>query len=836
MKVNVAVIERLVGFPLTNIDSLVTKINSQLGGVEEVINLADRYRGATIVKVAECEKHPDADRLHITKIDDGRSVLDVPRDENGLVQVVCGAPNVHAGMWAIWLPPGSTVPASIVEGDPFVLGARKLRGVLSQGMMAAADELALGSDHGGIVEITEDDLPEGAALVPGASFAEVFGLNTTIIDIENKMFTHRPDLFGQVGVAREIAGIFNRSFVSPEWYSSALQCDLAHSLPLTLARNTDGASRVMAVALEKVTVEPSPLWLQCQIVALGGKPINNIVDLTNYVMLMTAQPLHAYDYDKLAGHTLVARQAQEGESLTLLDGKDIVLTADDIVMADTEKPVGLAGIMGGKDTAVTDDTTRVVIEVATFDMFALRKSAMRHGVFTDALTRYNKGQSPLQNEHVLQYFLQLAADAGAVIASPVYDAMTSDVADARVGKQPRQVIVGGDIINSRLGLELSRSAIKQILGNVEVTVAGSDERMVVHVPFWRTDLAIPEDIVEEVGRLYGFNLLPRQLPQRRISPPPVNRLRQLQQLLRQGFVRSGANELVTYSFVHQNTLERAGQDPAHSFTISNALSPDLQYYRQTLLPNLLEKVRPNSKEGYHDFTLFEFGRVYNQQYPRGEKGMPAPRELASAVMTQKKPDGAMFYYVRQQMDELLTVIGIENQTYEAVSSEADKALVQQQGVFAPDRSAVVRVKGTEIGIIGELTAAARDNFRIQMPVAALTIDISALMNVWHENAQGYTPLSKYQWAQRDISIKAAADVSYSKLYGAAMQALQNVVGYHVTIEPLSIYQASHDAADVTTTFRITLTHHDKTPVKKDIEALLEQVSDAVSKQFGASIE
>ena len=398
------------------------------------------------------------------------------------------------------------------------------------------------------------------------------------------------------------------------------------------------------------------------------------------------------------------------------------------------------------------------------------------------------------------------------------------------------MIVGGDIINSRLGLELSRSAIKQILGNVEVTVAGSDERMVVHVPFWRTDLAIPEDIVEEVGRLYGFNLLPRQLPQRRISPPPVNRLRQLQQLLRQGFVRSGANELVTYSFVHQNTLERAGQDPAHSFTISNALSPDLQYYRQTLLPNLLEKVRPNSKEGYHDFTLFEFGPVYNQQYPRGEKGVPAPRELASAVMIQKKPDGAMFYYARQQMDELLTVIGIENQTYEAVSSEADKALVQQQGVFAPDRSAVVRVKGTEIGVVGELTAVARDNFRIQAPVAALTIDISALMSVWHENTQGYTPLSKYQWAQRDISIKAAADVPYSKLYSAAMQALQNTMGYHVTIEPLSIYQANRDAADATTTFRITLTHHDKTPVKKDIEALLEQVSDAVSKQFGASIE
>jgi phenylalanyl-tRNA synthetase beta chain len=345
--------------------------------------------------VVECVKHPDADRLSVTKIDDGGVVADVPRDESGLVQVVCGAPNVHADMWAIWLPPKSTVPASFDDDEPFVLDARPLHGVLSQGMLAAADELAIGTDHEGIVEIYEHDVPVGVELTAGASFAETFGLDDYVLDIENKMFTHRPDCFGQLGVAREIAGIFHQQFTSPEWYNVIQEFAGGDGLELEIFNEaTEVVPVFSAVAIKNIEVQPSPLWLQCQLVAMGGRPINNIVDATNYIMLMTAQPTHAYDYDKLRGSTLGARLARDGEKVSLLNGKEYELKNDDIVIADGEGVIGLAGIMGGADTEVSNDTKNIVLECANFDMYALRRTAMRHGIFTDALTRFNKGQSP----------------------------------------------------------------------------------------------------------------------------------------------------------------------------------------------------------------------------------------------------------------------------------------------------------------------------------------------------------------------------------------------------------------------------------------------------------
>ena len=617
MKVSLNIVRSLINFELPSVDELVLRVNQQLGGVEEVIDLGAKYSGARIVRVVECGKHPDADRLSVTKIDDGGAVPDVPRDDNGYVQVVCGAPNVHADMWAIWLPPGSTVPASFDDAEPFVLGARPLRGVLSQGMLAAADELAIGTDHKGIIEITENDLPSGAELQAGARFAEIFGLDDFVLDIENKMFTHRPDCFGQLGVAREIAGIFRQQFTSPEWYKAQQQFSTAEGLDLMV---TNGAPelvpRFMAVAIKDVEVKPSPLWLQCQLVAMGGKPINNIVDATNYIMLMTAQPTHAYDYDKLHGHQLGARLARPGEKVILLNGKEYELTADDIIIADGEGVIGLAGIMGGADTEVSDDTKNIVLECATFDMYALRKTAMRHGVFTDALARFNKGQSPLQNAAVLK---QLMSMVGGVQASEVFDEKLN------MFWGELSVSVSQGFIQSRLGLDqkpnlLTYDEILRLLHNVEMKAEESGTPVVdnskailklclkVTVPFWRTDIELPEDIVEEVGRLYGFDKLPRELPRRSIKPSPKNPRRELKNAVRQSLSRAGANEILTYSFVHERILKNAEQDVTQAYKLSNALSPDLQYYRLTVLPSLLDKVYTNIKSGHNEFALFEISK------------------------------------------------------------------------------------------------------------------------------------------------------------------------------------------------------------------------------------
>ena len=260
MKVSLNIVKSLVNFELPPVDELVARVNAQLGSVEKVIDLGAQYKDARIVHVVQCEPHPNADRLHVCLIDDGGAVANVPRDDKGYVQVVCGAPNVHADMWTVWLPPNSTVPASFDDAEPFVLNARKLRGVLSQGMLAAADELAIGTDHDGIVEISERDTPKGVALQAGDSFAQVFGLDDVVLDIENKMFTHRPDCFGQLGVAREISGIFGQAFTSPDWYTvaqkfadgSGLKLDIYNDIP-------DLVPRFMAGGVENGGVEPRPV-------------------------------------------------------------------------------------------------------------------------------------------------------------------------------------------------------------------------------------------------------------------------------------------------------------------------------------------------------------------------------------------------------------------------------------------------------------------------------------------------------------------------------------------------------------------------------------------------
>ena len=450
MKVSLNLIKQLINFELPPVDELVARVNQQLGGVEEVIDLNAKYGGARIVRVVECAKHPDADRLSVTKIDDGGAVADVPRDEGGLVQVVCGAPNVHADTWAIWLPPKSTVPASFDDDEPFVLDARPLRGVLSQGMLAAADELVIGADHEGIVEIAEHDVPSGVELRAGASFAETFGLDDYVLDIENKMFTHRPDCFGQLGVAREIAGIFHQQFTSPEWYNVIQEFAGGDGLEFEIFNEvTEVVPVFSAVAIKNIEVRPSPLWLQCQLVAMGGKPINNIVDATNYMMFMTAQPTHAYDYDKLRGSTIGARLARDGEKVSVLNGKEYELTADDIVIADGEGVIGLAGIMGGAETEVSSDTKNIVLECANFDMYALRRTAMRHGIFTDALTRFNKGQSPAQTDPVLK---QLMSMVGGVQASKVFDTSSYDKCIMPDGVHcVDSQGVSNEFINERLG-------------------------------------------------------------------------------------------------------------------------------------------------------------------------------------------------------------------------------------------------------------------------------------------------------------------------------------------------------------------------------------------------
>lgn len=844
MKVSLNTVKQLIDFELPPTDELVARVNAQLGKAEKVINLADKYKDALIVRVVECKKHENADKLSVTKIDDGGVVNDVPRDENGLVQVVCGAPNVHADMWAVWLPPGATVPASYDDAEPFVLSARELRGVLSQGMLAAADELAIGTAHDGIIEINADEWrPYTTEIKPGAKFAAAYGLDDTILDIENKMFTHRPDCFGQLGVAREIAGILGHKFTSPDWYLTMPQFEDGEGLNLEVFNDTpEKVPRAMFVAMKNVEIKPSPLWLQCALVAMGSKPINNIVDVTNYVMLLTAQPTHAYDYDKLRGQKIGARMARDGEVITLLNGKTYELTPDDIVIADGEGAIGLAGIMGGGNSEVSVETKNIVLEVATFDMYTLRKSSMRHGVFTDALARFNKGQSPLQNDRIINLLMMRIKDVSlAEQASGVFDRPIA----SRETQQP--VLVTPSFIMERLGRRLDNEYIRALLESVEFIIDehefnktesyesdldGIVERkeskvkekaMYVQTPFWRTDIELPEDIIEEVGRLYGFDKLPRELPLRSMQPAAKNELRDVKQKLRQSLEKFGANEVLTYSFVHENVMKRAEQDVSQAFQLSNALSPDLQYYRLSVLPSLLDKVHMNIKAGHDEFVLYEIGKAHNKKYHADDdEGLPAEMEMLDAVYASKKAgEGAPFYYMRRLVQALALDYGFTLR-FKPVTESLDYPLTAP---FDLSRSALLETyDGTFIGMIGELKQSVLKNFKLPGYTAAMSLDIEGLVSAINTFRQRYTPLSKYPSITQDVSLMVPDNVPYETVSMRVIGCLnEQSEKLDIKVSPVSIYRSKEATGEKTITVRIRFTSHGRTLSDDDVAPIMTTV-------------
>jgi phenylalanyl-tRNA synthetase beta chain len=830
VKVSLNTIKQYTDVDLS-VDELVAKINAQLGGVENVIDLEERYKDAVIVKVVSCDDHADADRLHVCKIDDGGVVKDVERDENGLVQVVCGAPNVKAGMFVVWLPPKSTVPSSFDDKELFVLEARALRGVVSNGMLASAKELAIGDSHEGILEIDPSEWkPNKVEIKPGTSFGAAYGLDDTVIDIENKMFTHRPDCFGQLGVAREIAGIQHQPFVSPDWYQSLPQFATGTGLKLEVRNDSPAnVSRFMAVAIKNVSVKPSPLWLQCELVRLGSKSISNIVDITNYVMLLTGQPLHAYDYDKVATGTLGAREAKKGETIALLNGKTIELDASDIVITDGSKPIGLAGVMGGGETEVSGETKNIILECATFDMYTVRRTSMRHGLFTDAVTRYNKGQSPLQNPYALHLAIQSVFDtAGGEQGSEVIDSKELSQFE-KAHTQP--ITLDDSFINSRLGLGLSRDEISRLLDNVECSVS-TEKDIVVTPPFWRTDLQLPEDIVEEVGRLYGFDKLPRELPGRSTKPAAKNAGREQAQRIREALSRAGADEVLTYSFVHKNVMERAGQDPAHAYKLGNALSPDLQYYRLSLTPSLLDKVHMNIKAGYDQFALFEMNKVhFKGEMDVDEPDVPNEDRMLALTITfgdKQKPAGSPYYYARRYLDQITSLEGLSVMPLADFDLATDEWGKQLTAAYEPNRSAVV-VKDDQIwGVVGEYKTSVKRAFKLPDFAAGFEIHQAAVV----QPGLGYTALSKYPSTDRDICFQVPREVSYGHIVATMKTVQRDEV--KIGLAPLDIYQPEAGTTK-NITVRVTLTPQLKTLSSEEAQHILDDVASRVVSELKATV-
>jgi phenylalanyl-tRNA synthetase beta chain len=850
MKVSVSWIRNLNNLYKTSadpmpkgIDDLVEKIGSQLGAVDEVTDLGKRYKGIVVAKVVSCEKHPNADKLSLCFIDDGGAVKNAERNENGHVQVVCGAPNVKAGLSVAWIPPGATVPATF-DKDPFVLEAREIRGKISNGMLASPKELALGDSHEGILVLNGEEKP-------GTRFADVYKLDDYIIDIENKMFTHRPELFGQLGIAREIAGIYGHAFKSPSWYridaeiptsnaQNGLKVEVKNEVPELVLR-------FCVLPVKDIKVGPSPVWMQSVLSRVGVKSINNIVDLTNYYTHFSAQPSHAYDYDKVKNLStgdkanFVVRKSNKGEKLKLLGGKEITLAEDAIMIATDKQAIGLGGIMGGADTEVDENTKNIVLEVANFDMNTIRRTSMAYGLFTDAATRFTKGQSPLQNQAVIA---KLAEDvlrfAGGKVSGGLIDDNHIAPETIKRGSLFEPVTTTLGFINERLGLSLNSDEVRKILTNVEFKVEATGEKLKISAPFWRTDIEIPEDIVEEVGRLYGYDKLPLELPKRGIAPAKINPILEFKSRLREILARAGANEVLNYSFVHGDLLEKVGQDKTLAFKLNNAISPDLQYYRLSLTPSLLEKIHPNIKAGFNEFALYEINKTHNKkQMGKDEPEVPREfQELALVFASSGKPraqSGAAYYQARKILDFIGRELGI-NLAYEAIEKDFGAEFFVTKP-FDITRTAKVsdKITGRPIGFIGEFKQEVINKLKLPKLTAGFEIDLELLHSITKPQRK-YEPLNRFPNLEQDITLRIDADSPYSSLeqfIESQLEKAKDELGYQYELLPLDIFQKDDDKKHKQISWKISLWHPEKTLTTAESNKLLDKISTEAKKELNA---
>ena len=806
---------------------LMKLIGSRLVEVEGTESLAEKYQNIYVAKVVKCTDIPDT-HLHLCEVDAGSLNQEFGKLENGLIQVVCGAPNVRAGLYVVWLAPGAIVPSTFGT-ENFQLSVRKLRGFLSYGMIAGADELGFGTDHKCIAELAPD------LAKPGTPITQALDLDDLIIDIENKSLTHRPDTFGLIGFAREVAGILNQPFENPEIFqgdfdfqSQVLAIDNSTRVtqaPIIEIQDSVLCPRYSCVVLDennfKQNIVDNDSLLTREGVFLyksGMRPISQIVDATNLTMLETGQPLHAFDYDKFIalGGTdtpkIIIRAAKPGEKITLIDDTEVELNSNDIVITSNNVPVALAGAMGGKNTEIDTNTKRILIESATFSLYNLRKTQMAHGIFSEAITRFTKGQPVFGTIPALRLCLSKLG---------VKDFSKLIFADclAAVPKQESISITLQDL-NQTLGAVFNLEQISKTLKNVGFLVELSSDNQTINItaPLWRTDIHIKEDIYEEVGRLTGFDNIPKSLPLRPFKGSPKNQPFALKREIRNILSdQLGANELLTYSFVSKALQEKVGENITDSYEIINSISPELQCFRQSLVPSLLEKVYENQKAGYKDFILYEMNQVAKHSFGLLDDQTP---KLESHLAITLEGD---FYKIKNLCLALGASLG-----FDFIFTKYEE---QEYSYFEPLHSANISLGQNIIGALGEIKYSVQKSMKLK-GLAALELNLGALLGaprVLHVAQK----ISRFPSVSRDLTIKTPDTISFENLEQAIKCVLtQDSLIY--TLEPVSIYRQSEKNTSRNCSFHLCFASTVKTMSADEISAIMKQIEQNVT-ALGAEI-
>lgn len=694
-------VEGGVAVSLAELANLITTKTAEQEGVEPV---GAHFGSVRVVRVLEAEPIPSSHNRR-ARIDAGPGL--------GEKTVVCGAPNCRAGLLTAWVPPGT-----LLEGRE--IGKAKISGVESEGMLASGAELGINRDNDGIVELAE-------ALQPGDALPSLRADH--ILEIDNKSLTHRPDLWGHLGMAREVAAITGRRVQDP--VKPALLPPAAGGAPFTVEIEDHGlCPRYSALVFENVTVGPSPAWLQYRLQSIGLNPINNIVDVTNYLLAELPQPTHAFDADALAGSTIFVRRARAGESIQALNSEEYALDEQALVIADAQGPIAVAGVIGGMASSVTGKTRRIVFESANFNAASVRQTSSRLKVRTDASMRFEKAQDPHNTVRALARAVELLSEVcpGIRLVGGVID-------NSAALKTPPEIDLPLDWLRRKLGRAVEAKEVRGILEALEFKVAEpAPGTFRVQVPTWRAtkDISIKDDLVEEVGRMLGYGSITPTAPAVPATPPPANAERDFLHRVRAVATQQGFHDAYNYSFVNEAQVRELGLDPAAHIRVLNPIASDQDLLRTTLLCGVLKNVRDNLR--HRDAArFFEIG------YEIHKRAGDLPDEVAhlAACVYARSGDGTAQLLEAKRLAECLLPGGVQ------VAAEPARPFEH------PYRAYAVSWRGRAVGRVFEFHPTVTEGAR----AAVLDLDLRRIQALG-EAVVKYTPLRRFPTSAFDLSVLA----------------------------------------------------------------------------------
>ena len=815
MNISYKWLKEYVDFDLTaqQVCDALTSTGLEVDALEEVQSIKGGLKGLYVGKVLTCEMHPNSDHLHVTTVDLGKGEPS---------QIVCGAPNVAAGQKVIVADLGCV----LYDGDKeFVIKKSKLRGVESNGMICAEDEIGIGNDHSGIIVLPED-------AVVGTPAAEYYHLeNDWLIEVD--ITANRADGLSHWGVARDLYAWLKSNGYETQMHRpdcSKFKVD-NHNLPIEVTiENQEACKRYACVSVTDCEVKESPDWLKNRLTTIGLRPINNIVDITNYIMMAYGQPLHTFDADMVKGHKIVVKTMPDGTPFQTLDGVEHKLSDRDLAICNAEEPMCIAGVFGGRGSGTYETTKNVVLESAYFHPTWIRKSARRHGLSTDASFRFERGVDPNGTIYALQQAAILCQElAGGKVSMEICDVYPEPIKNAVVDLSFKYV-------HDLVGKDIDPEIIKAICLSLEMEIKYENEQgLTLEIPAYRVDVQRPCDVVEDILRIYGYNNveIPTQLKSSLVIKGDEDQKHKLANLVSEQLVGEGFNEILNNSLTKSAYYGDQQDTLVH---IMNPLSSDLNVMRQTLLFGGLESIQHNVNRKRQNLRFFEFGNVYtfSPEKQNDDEPMQAYKEQYHVALwvTGKRVEGSWahqnedstYYELSAYVENILRRIGVKPCMIVRKKSERD---IFSAGQTIENRGGKTLV---EMGIISKKL---QKQFGLDNPVYYAELNWTALMKVIKKNEVLYTEISKFPAVSRDLALLVDADVEFAQIEQIARQTekklLKNVVLFDV-------YEGDKlPAGKKSYAVNFILQDEEKTMGDKQIDAIMQKLIANLKKQLNAEL-